>query len=57
MRDTGLYYLLVEHPAPDHLQVLKHTQVSPLFWPGINVQITCTAKSDKYTENTLIEET
>lgn len=33
----SLKVLLVEHPASDHLQVLKHTQVSPLFWPSINV--------------------
>lgn len=32
--------LLVQHPASDHLQVLKHTQVSQLLWPGIDVQIT-----------------
>lgn len=64
VRQTGkvhsLKVLLVEHPASDHLQVLKHTQVSPFLWPGINVQIACTEKSKiKKTKilKTLIEET
>lgn len=55
-KEGSLKVLLIEHPASDHLQVLKHLQVSPLFWPGINVQITCTSKSDKDTEKTSIEE-
>lgn len=44
--------LLVEHPASDHFQVLKHTQVGPLFWPGLDVQIACIEKkkSHKYTK-------
>lgn len=64
IRQTGmtgsLKVLLVQHPASDHLQVLKHTQISPLFWPGINVQITCITKddiTDKDAKNSQIEET
>lgn len=36
--------LHVEHPASDHLEVLKHGEVGQLLWPGIDVQITCTGK-------------
>lgn len=42
--------LLVEHPASDHLQVFKHTQVTPLFWPSLNVQITCMFRADRITQ-------
>lgn len=45
-KSHGLKVLLVQHPASDHLQVFKHTQVSPFLWPGINVQIACTEKAE-----------
>lgn len=44
-----LEVLLVEHPASDHFQVLKHTQVGPFLWPGLDVQIACIEKKENHT--------
>lgn len=30
---------LVQHSSSDHLQVFKHTQVCPVTWPCLNVQV------------------